>query len=73
MITIQDQISAAIARFPPGYCWHISDLQALTRSMFGLGMPYTYKQVRDGLYRLRRFAGRLFKHFGKGWYGWDIS
>lgn len=71
-MTIQQQCQSQIARFPPGYTVHISDLQVLTRSAFGLDMPYTYKQVRDALYRLR-VNGVLLKHTGKGWYQWDLA
>lgn len=71
-MTIQSQIHLVAAMFPPGYPMHISDLQALSHSKYRLDMPYSYKQVRDALFRLSR-GGSMVKHVGRGWYEWDVQ
>lgn len=70
-MTIQQQIQSCTSMFPPGYPMHITDLCKLSHSRYGLDMPYSYKQIRDALYRLR-VNGVLLAHTGQGWYRWDV-
>ena len=65
-MTIQQQVLSVSAAYPPGYAFHIENISIESADRFRLNMPYSYKQVRNALYRLK-MEGRLIKHNGRGW------
>ena len=70
-MTIQTQVLSVARCYPPGYDFHIENLSIEAAQRFRLNLPYSYKQVRNALYRLR-VGGQVIKHNGRGWYCWDV-
>lgn len=64
--TIESKVFTACTLAIDPYEFHIYELSLTVNQFFG--NEYSYKQIRDALYRMRHKRG--IEHCGRGWYRW---